>query len=340
MANINQVLAKVRSAGAEARGRQKADVQRREAATTILHPNEVTGEYDAGRMLQTTLGGTGALRALTHEDLRTFSRNVKTAGKSFKGGITAKTVIERSDVRDRELANKQIHTAVPISHKGGRIHFATNASKDSKDVRHHVYVELLNYANGISSPGKVDNIAKYLAGGPLKFDCDCGRHTFWYRYISTVGGFNAGRPEQGYPKIRNPNLRGIACKHVLRVMRQLSMPDVRRVLVKMIEQGRASVQQKTNIITKDEAEKIARQQLQRKDWKVRRVETAQEKAERLGKTEVVKQVVSRKRAAAVKADPKKFDAEVKKFVVAAQKMAAAGVLSDQQLKDLIAKVRK
>jgi len=340
MANIHEMLAKVRSAGTEARGRQKADVRRREAATTILHPNEVTGEYDAGRMLQTTIGGAGALRALTHEDLRTFSRNVKTAGRQFKGGITAKTVIERSDLRDRELSNQQIHTAVPVSHKGGRIHFITNAGPGSKDVRHHVHVELLNYANGISSPGKLDVIAKYLAAGPLKFDCDCGRHTFWYRFISTIGGFNAGRHEQGYPKIRNPNLRGIACKHVLRVMRQLTMPNVRQVLVKMIEQGRATVQPKTNLVTKEEAEKIARQQLQRKDWKVSKVETAREKAERLGKTEVVKQVVSRKRGAAVKADPKKFDAEVKKFITAAQKMAAAGVLSDQQLKDLIAKVRK
>ena len=340
MAELDQLLSQIRSAGPQARDRHKADTRRREAATTILHPGEVTGDYDAGRMLQTTLGGTGALRALTHDDLRSFSRNVKTAGRAFKGGITAKAVIDRSDLRDRELANREIHTAVPVSHKGARIHFVTNAGPHSKDVRHHVHVELMNYANAISAPGKVDTIAKTLAGGPLKFDCDCGRHTFWYRFISTIGGFNAGRPEQGYPKIRNPNLRGIACKHVLRVMRQLSQPNVRAVLVKMIEQGRARVRQTTTLIGKGVAQDIARQQLQRKHWKASRVETSTEKAQRLGKSAVVQQVASRKRAAAGRANAAPLDADVKRFVAAAQKMAAAGVLSAQQLRDLQALVSK
>jgi hypothetical protein len=340
MADLERVLSQLRRAGPQARQRHQADTRRRETATTILHPNEVTGEYDAGRMLQTTLGGTGALRALTHDDLRSFSRNVKTAGRAFKGGITAKTVIDRSDLRDRELANREIHTAVPVSHKGARIHFVTNAGPQSKDVRHHVHVELLNYANAISAPGKVDTIAKALAGGPLRFDCDCGRHTFWYRFISTIGGFNAGRPEQGYPKIRNPNLRGIACKHVLRVMRQLTQPNVRAVLARMIELGRAKVRQTTTLIGKDEAEKIARQQQQRRHWKASVVETGGEKAQRLGKAAVVAKVAARNRSTAGQARGGRLDAEVKRFVEAAQKMAAAGVLSAEQLRDLQALASK
>ncbi|WP_374566005.1 hypothetical protein [Ideonella sp.] len=339
MAELDRLLSQLRSSGPQARERHKADTRRREAATTILHPNEVTGEYDAGRMLQTTLGGTGALRALTHDDLRSFSRNVKTAGRAFRGGITAKAIIDRSDLRDRDLANREIHTAVPVSHKGARVHFVTNAGPHSKDVRHHVHVELMNYANAISAPGKVDTIAKALAGGPLKFDCDCGRHTFWYRFISTIGGFNAGRPEQGYPKIRNPNLRGIACKHVLRVMRQLSQPNVRAVLVRMLERGRARVRQATTLIGKDVAQEIARQQLQRRQWKASQVETTNEKVLRLGKA-AVQQVVTRKRAAAGRASAGPLDTDVKRFVAAAQKMAAAGVLSAQQLRELQALVSK
>lgn len=340
MADLERVLSRIRSAGPQARDRQKADMRRREAATTILHPNEVTGDYDAGRMLQTTLGGTGALRALTHDDLRSFSRNVKTAGRAFKGGITAKTVIDRSDLRDRELANREIHMAVPLSHKGGRIHFVTNAGPHSKDVRHHVHVELMNYANAISAPGKVDTIAKNLASGPLRFDCDCGRHTFWYRFISTIGGFNAGRAEQGYPKIRNPNLRGIACKHVLRVMRQLSQANVRAILVRMIEQGRATVRQATVMVGKDDVRDIARHQVQRRHWKASQVETASEKALRLGKAAAVQRAVGRKRDAAGRATAAQLSVEAKQFVAAATKMAAAGVLSAQQLEDLKALAAK
>lgn len=335
--DLNKIIGRLRSGGVEARTRAQADTERREAATTILSPGEVTGDYDAGRMLQTTLG-TGGARSLTHEDLRTFSKNVKTAGKRFKGGITAKSVIEHSAKVDRDRSNKEIHTAVPMQHKAGRLSFITNASPGSDVSRHHVTLDLLNYASAVSSPGKVSELAKYLANGPLKFDCDCGRHTFWFRFISTIGGFNAGRAETGYPKIRNPNLRGVACKHVLRVMHQLTGTTARPVLMKMIEAGRDSVQRKTHLITKAEAEKMAKQQLARTHWKTSRVETSVERNERLGKTEVIQQIVPRSRAAAIKADPVKLDGEKKKFIMQAKKLAAAGILSKKQLDALIAKI--
>ena len=63
--------------------------------------------------------------------------------------------------------------------------------------------------------------ANWLRKQKLAFDCDCGRHRYWFRYISTIGNFNAGRKELGFPKIRNSNLLGVACKHVLRVMSEV-----------------------------------------------------------------------------------------------------------------------
>ncbi|EPA1084307.1 phage tail protein, partial [Escherichia coli] len=54
------------------------------------------------------------------------------------------------------------------------------------------------------------------------FDCDCGRHQYWYRYIATAGNFALAPPkEYAFPKIRNPNLKGIACKHVIHAMTRL-----------------------------------------------------------------------------------------------------------------------
>lgn len=37
-------------------------------------------------------------------------------------------------------------------------------------------------------------------------------------YLNTVAGTVLGRKEGGFPKIRNPNMTGVACKHILRVM--------------------------------------------------------------------------------------------------------------------------
>ncbi|WP_186083655.1 hypothetical protein [Burkholderia gladioli] len=205
------------SAKREAEQLAQADLARRQAASTILHPNEVSGEYDAGRLLTTTLRG--AERPLTHDDLRAFSRNVSKVKKQFKAGITAQAVIDLSLPADRERANTQIKMAVPVSLIGGRVHFITNAGPDSDRSRHHVHVEFLDFQAAVAaSPNDQKKIGRMVAKGRLAFDCDCGRHTYWYRYIATIGKYNFGRAETGFPKIRNPKLHGVACKHVLRVM--------------------------------------------------------------------------------------------------------------------------
>jgi hypothetical protein len=98
----------------------------------------------------------------------------------------------------------------------------TNAWIESDVKQHYVTVKFLDLGAIATTPIPLLTATKQVAQGYLAFDCDCGRHTFWYRYISTLGGFNAGRAETGFPKIRNPHLSGVACKHVLRVMFSLN----------------------------------------------------------------------------------------------------------------------
>lgn len=99
------------------------------------------------------------------------------------------------------------------------MHFITNAGPNSDVARHHVHVQFLDFDAAVgASPNDPKKLGKLVTAGRLLFDCDCGRHTFWYRYIATIGKFNTGRPETGFPKIRNPKLMGVACKHVLRTM--------------------------------------------------------------------------------------------------------------------------
>ena len=267
------------TANREAKGRYLGELAHRERASDILSPGEVSGEYNSARLLSTTLGG--QLRALTHDDLQTFRNNVKKLGKKFKGGITAKGVIDLSTQVDRDRSNQEIRTAIPMQSIAGRMHFITNAGPNSDVTRHHIHIEMLNYNAAISSPGKLPDLAKMLTSGPLKFDCDCGRHTFWFRHIATVGNFNAGRPETGFPKIRNPGLVGVACKHVLRVMVQLAMPITRMQVEKMIDRGRNSMDNKVQRLTKKEAEEIAKKQADQAHWKRSQVETAGQKKDRL-----------------------------------------------------------
>lgn len=212
----------------------------RAVARNILNPNEVTGSYDAGRVLLTTIGGQA--RPITAEDLAVFRQNIQTVQRRLKGGIRARQVLDMSLQIDRERAQREIRMAVAASAANGKVRFVTNAGPNSDVPRHHVTVEFLSYGAAASAGAKsTKQAAGWMRKQPLKFDCDCGRHRYWYRYISTIGGFNAGRPETGFPKIRNPRLVGVACKHVLRVMAEVeSSGAVLQFLTKLLDRARQS----------------------------------------------------------------------------------------------------
>lgn len=89
--------------------------------------------------------------------------------------------------------------------------------------------------------------------------------------MSTIGNYNAGRAENGYPKIRNPGLIGIACKHVLRVMAEIEGAGlVQGFLSRAIEKGRKSADASARVQQKKaEAKRQAEKQSNRP--KARRV---------------------------------------------------------------------
>lgn len=219
--------------------RSKADTERRNnAEPVILSVDDVQGKYDSSRALMTTIGGEP--REITAKDLEAFRKNIATVRKAFKQGITADQVLDLSLKIDLDRAKAQIHTALPVRYKGNVLHFMTNASKDSDVKQHYVTVKFLDLGAIATTPIPLLTATKQVANGYLAFDCDCGRHTFWYRYISTIGGFNAGRAETGFPKIRNPNLSGVACKHVLRVMFALNQALAIGKIKEMVKIARKS----------------------------------------------------------------------------------------------------
>lgn len=264
-------LGKIRGHVSEANKNFKADAKERQAAekapnSIIFNRNEIyNGYWDPAKILNTTLGGT--YRPITLNDLRQFQRNmdnyrreVKKAGVHAAEGITARQVIDLASSKplgyvhqeqyrsDIDKAKREITSAIAVSALGNTVRFLTNAGKDSQDARHTVIIQLLDYDQALSklySTDKKDKktpaqLANQIRKGRLKFDCDCGRHRYFFRFLATIGGFNAGRPEEGYPKIRNPDLKGVACKHVLRVMSELeSSQTTLRFLTRHLEKASA-----------------------------------------------------------------------------------------------------
>lgn len=199
------------------------------AKNILLNPGDVGGEYDFARALTTTMGGKGP-RGITLDDLKRFeSFTNKLEKKYVKKGITAKHVIQFSNDIDRERSNNQIHIAPLVRAQNGMLLFVTNAGPESDFVRHQVRVRFPDFHAFVAKPGKAVDIPKFakdMLAGRLEFDCSCPRHRYVFRYIATKGGFNisqqfGGRSENAFPKLTNPKLEGIACKHALRVMKQI-----------------------------------------------------------------------------------------------------------------------
>lgn len=224
----------------------KQGIQARNAAEqedksrpVFLRPNDVAGEYDFSRALKTTLGG-NVLRDITLDDLKVFQKNINTIGAMYKGGITIPQVISLSRPADIERANKEIHVAVPVMRRAGKITFVTNAGPKSKDINHTVVIEFLAFDSVVLDPERqrASTIENRLSNGKVRLECDCGRFTYWYRYLATLGGFVHGRKEGAFPKERNPDLTGIACKHILRTVQFCRTPLGKRYLEMAIKKDR------------------------------------------------------------------------------------------------------
>lgn len=310
---------------AESDRARKAETVQRAEARNILGTDTIRDkDISAAKLLMTTLGG--ELRAITRDDLETFAANVRKLGKRFKGGITAKGVIDFSLQVDRDRANEQIRTAVVVRAQAGRLHFITNAGPGSPDLRHHVHVEFPTFKALSASPQDPRKLAKTMLEGPLAFDCDCGRHRYWFRFIATKGGFAAGRPETGFPKIRNPKLVGVACKHALRVMPALLKdPTVRAQAAKMIAAAQAN-DVKAQVLKPAEAKAIAEQQIKQSAYLRNQAETTRQQADRRAMSAATRGKVKAVAASVATARKKAAAQDVKAEAIIAKMLKSVGAL--------------
>lgn len=262
-------------AQAERKALAAQELAARLSAKNILAPDDVAGAYDSKRVLMTALGG--SIRPITQSDLTQFQKLSNQLGKKFKGGITAKQIIDLSMPDRRRRAHDEIRTAAPIANSGGVVRFQTNAGPNSKVSRHYVTVEFMAYDAVVASPLSVERGVKEMLAGKIKIDCDCEDTRYMFRYIQTVAKVNAGRPETGFPKLKNAKLKGIACKHTLRVMALITQsPTFKAWAAKMIERGRATLSSRQQTVKVEDAKKFA-EAMAKESWRQRAVRTTDEK---------------------------------------------------------------
>ncbi|PHM51590.1 phage tail protein [Xenorhabdus hominickii] len=171
----------------------------------------------------------------TQEDLRAFEKNRQKVRAGFNtptAGITYTQLIANCTRIDVKRANNTvddgsgIKTASFIGMEHNTAIIRVTASDKSDDKHHRVKIRFEEWDTALDDLSEKEKntsrVVRQLCAGRLSLNCDCGRHKYWYRYIATAGNFAISPPKEYiYPKIRNPNLKGVACKHVIHAMTRM-----------------------------------------------------------------------------------------------------------------------
>ncbi|HHX8330475.1 TPA: hypothetical protein ACVOYW_004253 [Vibrio alginolyticus] len=220
------------------------------------------------------LGEKAKGQRFTKEDLSQFDKarqRHKEVYDSKTAGITYAFLVKSSRQIDVDRANNRvddgtgIHKATLIGIKNNIALIRVRASSVSRHEEHRVKVRLEQWDELLHEPpnGDYNQAVQLACAGRISFDCDCGRHQFWYRYLATMGNYCIAPPKEfAFPKIRNPELSGVACKHVLKAITMLQSLAWQRILANQMKQQARRVgfgsDNKTYLLNENEKKAAAR----------------------------------------------------------------------------------
>lgn len=232
---FNQLFNKIE----QAQKKNRRNAKRTLTASTLTKPTN--------KALK-ALGEKAKGQRFTKEDLIKFDKarqRHKEVYDSKTAGITYAFLVKNSRQIDVDRANNRvddgtgIHKATMFGIKNNIALIRVRASSVSKHEEHRVKVRFEQWDELLHEPpnGDYNQAVQLACAGRISFDCDCGRHQYWYRYLATMGNYCIAPPKEfAFPKIRNPELSGVACKHVLKATTMLQSLAWQRILANQMKQ--------------------------------------------------------------------------------------------------------
>ena len=225
----------------EVRKERQGAGEHRADAVGLLTPALLRKHIKSGTDLVLAYGRKGATVSYTVDDLKRFVEARERADKAFRPetrGVPLAQLENASREADRQRS-QEVKSALLYKVSGNMLFFQVQGNINPHYL---VRVRLEDWEKHLHNPYLNPLIAaKEAATGRISFDCACGRHQYWYRYLTQIGGFAINPPkEQDLPKIRNPGLTGCCCKHVLKVLRVLKTNAIQAVLSRELERQSAS----------------------------------------------------------------------------------------------------
>ncbi len=186
-------------------------------------------------------------KAETHHNALTIKEHgkaIKHYLKYYGKGITVKNALDHSKKVDIIRAKTQLRAFYIRSMAKEVFTFTVKASGLYDAVSHQVEI-----AWDMDKADLSKNSNEIFLNTPIKFQCSCGRYTYWYRYILTKAGACLGLQEHRFPSVTNKNLEGILCKHGVKVMQSIHSQGFQNVFSRYVENKKHD--KKTRLSNKD-----------------------------------------------------------------------------------------
>lgn len=123
------------------------------------------------------------------------------------------SIIKRSDNRSKSAANSQSIEARLYKIEGRTVFYTVKSSNGNKQYIVKIQLSDLDLS-------KLDSLEDALQGN-IKIYCSCDAFLYQgYKYIAFKSKSGI-EPETHAPKITNPNMQGMACKHILVALQQM-----------------------------------------------------------------------------------------------------------------------
>ncbi|MFT7880435.1 MAG: hypothetical protein ABXS91_08585 [Sulfurimonas sp.] len=181
--------------------------------------------------------------------IQEHSKAIQLYLRYYKGGVSIKNALDHSLDDDIQRARTQLRAFYIRNLSKEVFRFTVKASGLYQATSHQVELQWDLSGIDLDSPAK-----DIFLNAPIKFQCSCGRHTYWYRYIWTVLRSSLGVQEHRFPRVRNPQAKGMLCKHGVKVLTTLHSTAFQNTFARYIENKRN--ERGTHISQKDKA-KIA-----------------------------------------------------------------------------------
>lgn len=191
--------------------------------------------------------------SFTRQDLIDLEKNKQEFEKRYDrttAGITFLELMAGSREMDIKRANNQVNDGSGITRgnlviiKANHLTFNVRASMKNGKDSHRVVIRLEEWDDKMGEATPTTKGYQKATGeavkGRMSIQCSCGRHQYWYRYLATIGNYCVAPPKEfSPPKIKNPNLTGVACKHVLFIANKMVSPSwVNQLSIYMAKQAK------------------------------------------------------------------------------------------------------